>query len=45
MEREIQRKSDFELLRIIAILMIISYHYVVHGSINVNSISGGQKFF
>lgn len=26
-----KRWSNFELLRIVAMLMIISYHYVVHG--------------
>lgn len=35
------RNSNFELLRIIAILMITAYHYVVHGVGNM-AIRGGN---
>ena len=35
------RNSNFEALRIIAILMITAYHYVVHGVGNM-AIGGGM---
>ena len=34
------RNSNFEILRIIAIIMITAYHYVVHGVANTSSGSG-----
>ena len=35
------RNSNFELLRVIAILMITAYHYVVHGAADPATMSGG----
>lgn len=31
MNRQIERKSNIELLRIIAMVMIVFHHYCVHG--------------
>lgn len=36
------RNSNFEILRIVAILMITAYHYVVHGVADPN---GGGAFY
>ena len=38
------RNSNFEVLRIIAIIMITAYHYSVHGVVDVDNVSGGGKF-
>lgn len=37
------RKSNVELLRIVGMLMIVSYHYVIHGV--VQSLWGGQNVY
>lgn len=34
------RNSNFELLRVVAILMITAYHYVVHGAADIASMTG-----
>ena len=39
------RNSNFELLRIIAIVMITAYHYVVHGATDMAITSGGGSIF
>ena len=39
------RNSNFELLRIIAIVMITAYHYVVHGAADVATLTGGGGDF
>lgn len=36
------RNSNFELLRVIAILMITTYHYVVHGAADIEAMTGGS---
>ena len=36
------RNSNFEILRIVAILMITAYHYVVHGV--AEPVGGGGHF-
>lgn len=35
------RNSNFEFLRVIAILMITAYHYVVHGAADIVTMTGG----
>ncbi len=37
------RKSNVELLRIVGMFMIVSYHYVIHGV--VQSLWGGDKTY
>lgn len=39
------RNSNFELLRVIAILMITAYHYVVHGVAEIATMSVGGGHF
>lgn len=34
-----QRQSNFELLRILAMIMIVAHHYVVHGSLQFDSLT------
>ncbi|HJD08615.1 MAG TPA: hypothetical protein H9918_02325 [Candidatus Ligilactobacillus faecavium] len=38
-----ERNSNFELLKIIAMLFIISHHSVVHGLLNNNTSIGGWR--
>lgn len=39
------RNSNFELLRVVAILMITAYHYVVHGAADIATMTGGGGHF
>ena len=40
-----RRNSGFEAVRVVAMLMIIAYHYVVHGT-TIEIVGGGvQKYF
>ena len=34
-----ERKSNFELLRVLSILLIVSYHYVFHGGLKFQGIT------
>ena len=43
MEKSVERNSNFEILRIISMIMIIGYHYVVHGHF-LDSCGGGANF-
>lgn len=47
MNKEVNRNSSFELLRIICMIMIVSSHYALHGGypeVTVNSISIGTTY-
>lgn len=37
------RNSNFEILRIVAILMITAYHYSIHGATDLSTVNGGGK--
>ena len=37
-----RRNSGFEAVRVVAMLMIIAYHYVVHGT-TIEIVGGGYK--
>lgn len=37
MESSVQRKSNFELLRILSMLMIVMHHYICHGGFQLDS--------
>lgn len=40
MEKKVPRRSNIELLRIVAMLMIIGHHFAYHGAFQVESLSG-----
>lgn len=40
-----ERNSSIELLRIIAMFMILEHHFIVHNGTNVNALPGYQKYF
>ena len=42
MGKSVERNSNFEFLRIISMIMIIGYHYVVHGHFQI--VAGGANF-
>ena len=41
MEKLQERNSNFELLRIIAMLFIVLYHIIIHGQVLGNSVNAG----
>jgi hypothetical protein len=43
MEKSVERNSNFEILRVISMIMIIGYHYVVHGHFQV--VAGGGRIY
>lgn len=40
--KEVQRQSNFELLRIVAMVMIVMHHYVVNSTVMDQFVRGGR---